>query len=402
MIKSKRVLFFLLAVSLLSCSNKDPKSIFNKSKKKLNSISSGFYEMEYSIKHLSNNDTAFTSYRCLFRKDYYDTNYSFYFHNKIYVNNIYKTETLYNGLNKINFSIEDSVGRIKSANELRQVDPIQKEFYLPILNKDNFPLPKDLIFIKKIALCEYIGKELIDEEMCYHLKLNFIPDSVSVDNIQVLNAENNYWISISDLIPIKLTIEHKVILNGDTMNQFERFILRNCNFDDEISKEYFINEAIPDYIKIKNIDNKKKELLPIKSKAPDFNSYTLEGDSFILSKADNDLLIVDFFYKSCYPCNLAIPGLISLQNKYQGRGLKVIGINPYDTVKNEVKRFIDKKKINYQIIIDSNKKIVNKYNVTGYPTLYIINKNGEIIFNQSGFNEQLEQKLDSIIKSNLF
>ncbi len=47
------------------------------------------------------------------------------------------------------------------------------------------------------------------------------------------------------------------------------------------------------------------------------------------------------------------------------------------------------------------KDVANSYNVTGYPTIYLIDKTGKIIYANSGFNEGFENKLEELIKNNL-
>jgi thioredoxin-related protein len=45
--------------------------------------------------------------------------------------------------------------------------------------------------------------------------------------------------------------------------------------------------------------------------------------------------------------------------------------------------------------------VANSYNVTDYPTIYLIDKTGKIIYANSGFNEGFENKLEELIKNNL-
>ena len=47
------------------------------------------------------------------------------------------------------------------------------------------------------------------------------------------------------------------------------------------------------------------------------------------------------------------------------------------------------------------KDVARKYHVSGYPTIYLIDKNGKIILGQVGYAEGVEEELEKIIKENL-
>lgn len=45
--------------------------------------------------------------------------------------------------------------------------------------------------------------------------------------------------------------------------------------------------------------------------------------------------------------------------------------------------------------------IANNYRVSGYPTTYLIDKNGKIIFTQTGYSKDTESELEEMILKNL-
>jgi thioredoxin-related protein len=46
-------------------------------------------------------------------------------------------------------------------------------------------------------------------------------------------------------------------------------------------------------------------------------------------------------------------------------------------------------------------KVAKKYHVSAYPTIYLIDKEGKIIFYEVGYGEGLEKTLEKIIKAHL-
>jgi thiol-disulfide isomerase/thioredoxin len=75
----------------------------------------------------------------------------------------------------------------------------------------------------------------------------------------------------------------------------------------------------------------------------------------------------------------AIPILQSLHEKYHAKGLQVVGINPYDTKEDDLPTFLGKRGVTYPVLLGG-KEVAANYHVSGYPTLYLIDQEGQIIF----------------------
>src|SRR5262249_43663488 len=93
----------------------------------------------------------------------------------------------------------------------------------------------------------------------------------------------------------------------------------------------------------------------------------------------------------------ALPALQSLHEKYKDKGLVVIGIDPYDDVKeDDMKNFLAKRGITYLTLFGA-KEIAKEYRVSGYPTLYIIGRDGRIVKTEVGYGEETGTELGKII-----
>jgi peroxiredoxin len=232
--------------------------------------------------------------------------------------------------------------------------------------------------------------------------MNIVPENDSTEMIKTLRNENNYWISKQDYIPIQYSIAYDLVMNNDTMYQFEKNVLTKHDLNYINDETQLKVASIPSYINLKDYTpHKSPELLPKGTIAPNWSLISLKNKTVNLSDYKGELVLIDFFYKACYPCMLALPALQNLHEKYNSKGLKIIGIDPYDTKeKDGIDNFLAKRGVTYTVLLGG-KDVAKEYHVSGYPTIYLIDKEGKIIFTQVGYSEDTEDKLEKIIVENL-
>jgi thiol-disulfide isomerase/thioredoxin len=405
--KNKLLIFGLLTIFVLSSCNKIPKpeKILKKSFDKCQTIENGYYEMEHYMKYMSNKDTTLQIYNCYFNKLKDDSIYSSAFHYQMFSENEYKRDVLYTGDDFVNYSEKDSTGKIMSkklwAKDIKSYSH-NYTFYSPLINKESYPLPKDSDFIDKKNIFEYIGEETINNIPCYHIRKSIIPENDSSEMMKTLRTEINYWINKQDYIPIQYSIAIDLVMNNDTMYQFEKNNLTKYALNNLKDETQLKLASVPSYINLKDYKPyKSPELLSKDTIAPNWSLISLKDKTINLSDYKGKLVLIDFFYKSCYPCMLALPALQNLHEKYNGKGLEVIGIDPYDTKeKDDIANFLAKRGVTYTVLLGG-KDVAKEYHVSGYPTMYLIDKNGKIILSQVGYGEGVEEELEKIIKENL-
>jgi thiol-disulfide isomerase/thioredoxin len=164
---------------------------------------------------------------------------------------------------------------------------------------------------------------------------------------------------------------------------------------DRLKKNY----EIEDY---KESNPKEMEPLANGLRAPKFTGLNFkDNDSITLEDYKGKYLILDFWYKDCFPCIKAIASLNELRTKYPANDLVILGLNPFDNKeksKEKLNEFIEINKMIYPtIFIDSN--VIKEYNVRAYPTFYIIDAGGKIVFSKVGHSEQNEKEIDSLLKN---
>ena len=98
-----------------------------------------------------------------------------------------------------------------------------------------------------------------------------------------------------------------------------------------------------------------------------------------------------------------LPHLVSLQEKYRGQGLVVLGvIGKLDTESaGQLRDLVRNYKINYTIPIDGKGSIGGHYNVSGYPQVFIVDKAGRLSYDKSGYQRGGEVELEKEIQKAL-
>lgn len=96
----------------------------------------------------------------------------------------------------------------------------------------------------------------------------------------------------------------------------------------------------------------------------------------------------------------ALPALQALHMKYKDHGLIIVGIDPYDNKEDDIAAFLAKRGVTYTVLLEG-KEVVKEYRVSAYPTIYLIDKNGNILFIQEGYGKGTEEALEEVIRENL-
>ena len=126
---------------------------------------------------------------------------------------------------------------------------------------------------------------------------------------------------------------------------------------------------------------------------------TPDGKAFDLNSYKGKYVLIDFWGTWCGPCVNEMPKVKELQEKYKDK-LVVLGVNSGDTKKRLVD-FTRKNGYTWQQVLskrdDSSDNFVSKYNVTAFPTKFILDPEGKILKKFVGDGEESLQYIENLL-----
>ncbi len=109
-------------------------------------------------------------------------------------------------------------------------------------------------------------------------------------------------------------------------------------------------------------------------------------------------LLVDFWASWCGPCRQAVPKVKELYAKYKTQGLEVVSIS-IDDSKKAWEKAMDEEAMPWQQWLSPNKNETMKtFLFSGIPTIYLLDKEGNILGSYTGFTDDVGKKIDEIMK----
>lgn len=120
--------------------------------------------------------------------------------------------------------------------------------------------------------------------------------------------------------------------------------------------------------------------------AADFALTSLVGNPVNLKDYRGRVVLLNFWATWCTPCRREVPGLVNLQRKYGLKGLRVIGMDVISEDNAEaVREFNQQFKMNYPVVLASD-KVGDLYGgLVGTPTSVLIGCDGRIYGKYVGY-----------------
>ena len=119
--------------------------------------------------------------------------------------------------------------------------------------------------------------------------------------------------------------------------------------------------------------------------APTYVTTSLDGDTVSLADLRGQVVILNVWATWCSPCRAEIPELQALHEKYNSKGLKLIGVSiDNEGTDGNVRRFIKNLKMTYPIWRDYDDGISSKFRIVGVPATFLIDREGIVRWKKTG------------------
>lgn len=139
-----------------------------------------------------------------------------------------------------------------------------------------------------------------------------------------------------------------------------------------------------------------------------FTKKDINGHPFSLSSLKGKYVLLDFWGSWCGPCRQSHPHLKKVYERYKAKGLEIVGISEEkmaDLARSEAawKKAVKDDGIDWVHVMNNYDKetfdLVQKYGVTGFPTKFLLDREGKILYKLIGAGEEGDKALDEKLKA---
>ena len=135
----------------------------------------------------------------------------------------------------------------------------------------------------------------------------------------------------------------------------------------------FISSNALSYLKSQNLNDKK---------LPEFQATMIDNNEFNSLHVSHDKpLLIHFWATWCPTCKMENSTIDALSKKFD---VVTIAVNSGSDA--EVRAFLKEKNFSFKVINDTNATLAKLYQVEGFPTTFIYNKNRNLEFSEVGYS----------------
>lgn len=134
--------------------------------------------------------------------------------------------------------------------------------------------------------------------------------------------------------------------------------------------------------------------------APEFSLKADNGQRYSLESLKGKVVLLFFWASWCPVCRGSVPSVVDLSKKFAGTSFTIIGIS-VDSNKGDWRRYYREHQMDWPQYLDRDHRMSQIFKVRGIPTFFLLNHNGGIVFQQSGWGDPMRDLLAQMIEARL-
>lgn len=136
--------------------------------------------------------------------------------------------------------------------------------------------------------------------------------------------------------------------------------------------------------------------------APAFSGRTLDGEPLELAALQGQVVLLNVWATWCEPCRAEMPELQALHVRHREQGFTVLGVSvDAPRLSAEVRRMVEDARLTYPNVHDGRNTIGPALQIVGYPTTFLIDRQGAIVWRKDGMIEPGDPELATALAAAL-
>ena len=243
---------------------------------------------------------------------------------------------------------------------------------------------------------ENVDSVIFDKKKCLYVGFDYkdLTEQPALGFPKILNIRSDLLIGKEDRLLRRL---HSEVIFADSSKQIDDYFFLDVRPNLPIADNLFDIQPLDDSTAIE-FYKPQEPVKPLETgiDAPAFTLVDEGGKEVRLSDYKGKVVIADFWGTWCKWCLKTMPALNKIYEKFNDKNVVVLGISCQEPPIADPVKFMKSKNYNYKCLVQGD-EVAKNYHVTGFPTMYVIDKEGKIAKVIIGYAENLEKNLENIL-----
>ena len=150
-------------------------------------------------------------------------------------------------------------------------------------------------------------------------------------------------------------------------------------------------------LQIKQATESVKGLVPIQARnAPDFELTGAAGEVINVKDKRGKVILLNFWASWCPPCVKEIPSMNRLAESFDADEFEIVSVN-FKESPETIKAFLKSVQVDFPVLIDLDGRVSAEYEIFAFPSSFIINQQGQMVYSVNTAIEWDEPEIKSTI-----